>query len=191
MCLSPSRWRVPCWPPSSNLRVNPNDIWREIRVSNNTRNLHPHYRSACAGFVKDRNVEKLAASMGMSAHVLRNKFNQQQKHKLSGDDLIALYQVTKDETLLDALLFECGLTAVAIPDAERAPSLTHQVINLNSQIASIGQRTLELTERGRITSNEHQSFMSIAAAAMGSVALLINDVEQRFQVVSPLAALAM
>jgi hypothetical protein len=26
---------------------------------------------------------------------------------------------------------------------------------------------------------------------MGSVALLINDVEQRFQVVSPLAALAM
>ncbi|WP_284125458.1 phage regulatory CII family protein, partial [Klebsiella pneumoniae] len=81
-------------------------------------NLHPHYRSVCAGFVKDRNVEKLAASVGMSAHVLRNKFNQQQKHKLSGDDLIALYQVTKDETLLDALLFECGLTAVAIPDAE-------------------------------------------------------------------------
>ncbi|WP_368206130.1 phage regulatory CII family protein [Aeromonas sp. s5] len=160
-------------------------------MSNTTRNLHPYYRSACAGFVKDRNIEKLAASMGMSAHVLRNKFNQQQKHKLSGDDLIALYQVTKDETLLDALLFECGLTAVAIPDAERAPSLTHQVIQLNSQIASIGQRTLELTERGRITSNEHRSFMSIAAAAMGSVALLINDVEQRFQVVSPLAALAM
>lgn len=65
------------------------------------------------------------------------------------------------------------------------------MIQLNSQISSIGQRTLELTERSRITSNEHRSFMSIAAAAMGSVALLINDVEQRFQVVSPLAALAM
>lgn len=160
-------------------------------MSNTTRNIHPYYRSACASFVKGRNVEKLAASIGMSAHVLRNKFNQQQKHKLSGDDLIALYHATKDEALLDALLFECGLTAVAIPDAERAPSLTHQVIHLNSQIASIGQRTLELTERGRITGNDHRTFMSIATEAMGAVALLINDVDRRFQVVSPIAALAM
>lgn len=173
------------------LPPNHSDLWRDIRVSNITKSQHPHYRGACASFAKDHNVEQVAASIGMSAHVLRNKFNQAQKHKLSGEDLIALYHATQDETLLDALLLECGLTAVAIPSAERAPSLTHQVIQLNSQIASIGQRTLELTERGRITNNEHRSFMSIATAAMGSVALLINDVEQRFQVMSPLAALAM
>ncbi|MGY4028459.1 phage regulatory CII family protein [Aeromonas rivuli] len=160
-------------------------------MSDNHTNLHPYYRAACASFVEQHNMESVAASIGMSSHVLRNKFNQAQKHKLSGDDLVALYHATHDETLLDGLLFECGLTAIAIPCTERAPSLPHQAIGLNAAVATIGQRALELTERGRITRTERNSLVSVATAAMGSLAILIHDVEQRFQAVSPLAALAM
>lgn len=156
-------------------------------MSNITQNIHPHYRGACAGFVKEHNVKKLAASIGMSAHVLRNKFNQQQKHKLSGDDLIAIYRATGDASLLSGLLFECGLTAVAIPKTERAPSLPHQAIDLNAKIASIGQRVLELAERGRITRSERNTLVSVATSAMGSLAILIHDIEARFQAVPTLA----
>ncbi|MDQ1883633.1 hypothetical protein A7D02_03445 [Aeromonas salmonicida] len=156
--------------------------------------IHRHWVSACQQFADNNKgkVADLGRTIGMKhPQTLSNKLNPEQEHELTVAELISLYHATKDETLFDGALLCCGLTAVAIPQGERAPSLTHQVIHLNSQIASIGQRTLELTERGRITSKEHRTFMSIATAAMGSVALLINDVEQRFQVMSPLAALAM
>ena len=156
--------------------------------------IHTYWHQACLLFADNNKgkVADLGRAIGMKhPQTLSNKLNPEQEHELTVPELISLYHATRDETLFDGALLCCGLTAVAIPKGERAPSLTHQVINLNSQIASIGLHTLELTERGRITSKEHRTFMSIATAAMGSVALLINDVEQRFQVVSPLAALAM
>lgn len=156
-------------------------------MSTNTHHIHPHYRGACDKFKSQHCLEELAGQLGMGAHVLRNKFNRAQKHKLSGEDLIALYHATGDETLIDGLLFECGLTAVAIPQAERAPSLPHQAIDLNAKVASIGQRALELTERGRITRSERNTLVSVATSAMGSLAILIHDVEARFQAVPTLA----
>ncbi|EJN6956443.1 phage regulatory CII family protein [Aeromonas hydrophila] len=156
--------------------------------------IHRNWHQACQLFADNNKggVADLGRAIGMKhPQTLSNKLNPEQEHELTVAELISLYHATQDETLFDGALLCCGLTAVAIPKGERAPSLTHQVISLNSQIASIGLHTLELTERGRITSHEHRTFMSIATAAMGSVALLINDVEQRFQVVSPLAALAM
>ncbi|MNF22884.1 Phage regulatory protein CII (CP76) [compost metagenome] len=79
------------------------------------------------------------------------------------------------------------MTAVAIPQAERAPSLPHQAIDLNAKIASIGQRALELTDRGRITRSERNTLVSVATSAMGSLAILIHDIEARFQAVPALA----
>ncbi|MCW0506950.1 phage regulatory CII family protein, partial [Aeromonas piscicola] len=63
----------------------------------------------------------------------------------------------------------------------------HQAIDLNAKIASIGQRALELTERGRITRSERNTLVSVATSAMGSLAILIHDVETRFQAVPALA----
>ena len=156
-------------------------------MSNNHPHLHPHYLSACDRFSISHNLEEVADAIGMSGHVLRNKFNRAQKHKLSGEDLIALYHATGDETLFDGLLLECDLTAVAIPHAERAPSLPHQAIDLNAKVASIGQRALELTDRGRITRSERNTLVSVATSAMGSLAILIHDIEARFQAVPTLA----
>lgn len=50
----------------------------------------------------------MAASIGTSAYVLRNKFNQQQKHKLFGDGFMTFYCVTKNEALIDALLLKAA-----------------------------------------------------------------------------------
>lgn len=156
-------------------------------MSNITQRLHPHYRGACASFAEKHNVEQVAASIGMSSHVLRNKFNEAQKHKLSGDDLIKLTLATKDQTLLQGVLFECGYTAMPIPAATRAPSMTHQVIDLTAKLASLGQRALEITSGGRITRSERNTLVSVATSAMGSLAILIHDIEARFQAVPTLA----
>ncbi len=149
---------------------------------------HPHWISACQRFAASHNIAEIAQRAGMNPQLLRNKLNPDQPHELTVAELIAITQASDgDETLFDGALFGCGLTAVAIPQAERAPSLPHQAIDLNAKIASIGQRTLELTDRGRITRSERNTLVSVATSAMGSLAILIHDIEARFQAVPALA----
>ncbi|MFM5842340.1 phage regulatory CII family protein [Aeromonas sanarellii] len=149
---------------------------------------HPHWISACQRFAASHNMAEIAQRAGINPQLLRNKLNPDQPHELTVAELIAITQASEgDETLFDGALFGCGLTAVAIPQAERAPSLPHQAIDLNAKIASIGQRALELTDRGRITRSERNTLVSVATSAMGSLAILIHDIEARFQAVPTLA----
>lgn len=149
---------------------------------------HPHWISACQRFAASHNMAEIAQRVGMNPQLLRNKLNPDQPHELTVAELIAITQASDgDETLFDGALFGCGLTAVAIPQAERAPSLPHQAIDLNAKVASIGQRALELTERGRITRSERNTLVSVATSAMGSLAILIHDIEARFQAIPALA----
>lgn len=149
--------------------------------------IHTHWHSACQKFADNNKgqVAELARAIGMkNTQTLNNKLNPEQEHELTVAELIAIYHATEgDETLFDGALLCCGLTAVAIPKGERAPSLPHQALSLNAQVASIGQRALELTERGRITRSERNTLVSVATSAMGSIAILIHDIEARFQAV--------
>ncbi|MNR56523.1 Phage regulatory protein CII (CP76) [compost metagenome] len=61
--------------------------------------------------------------------------------------------------------------------------MAHQVIRLNANVASIGQRAVELTERGRITRSERNTLWSKATFVMGEVAILMHQFEQRCQAV--------
>ncbi|MDH0348705.1 phage regulatory CII family protein [Aeromonas dhakensis] len=149
---------------------------------------HQHFESACSRFTASHSLAEVARAAGIGEQLLRNKLNPAQPHQLTARELVAIYHATEgDETLFDGLLLECGLTAVAIPKADRAPSLPHQAIDLNAKIASIGQRALELTDRGRITRTERNTLVSVATSAMGSLAILIHDIEARFQAVPTLA----
>ena len=158
-------------------------------MSNKPNLSHSHFVGAIDRFKETHNISQLERALGMKSGVLHNKLNQAcESHKLTAFDLNALYHATDgDETLFDGMLMECKLTAIAIPNAERAPSLPHQAIDLNAKIASIGQRTLELTDRGRITRSERNTLVSVATSAMGSIAILIHDIEARFQAVPAVA----
>lgn len=149
---------------------------------------HPHFESACSRFKSNHVISQIAPSAGIDAQVLRNKLSPDQPHQLTVADLIALYHATDgDETLFDGMLLECGLTAIAIPRADQASSLPHQAIRLNADVANIGMRAVELADRGRVTRTERNTIVSVATSAMGSLALLIHDIEARFQAVPTLA----
>lgn len=84
---------------------------------------HHHFDSACSRFAASHSLAEVARAAGIGEQVLRNKLNPAQPHQLTARELVAIYHATEgDETLFDGLLLECGLTAVAIPKAERAPS---------------------------------------------------------------------
>lgn len=75
---------------------------------------HPHFESACSRFKSNHVISQIAPSAGIDAQVLRNKLGPDQPHQLTVVDLIALYHATDgDETLIDGMLLECGLTAIA------------------------------------------------------------------------------
>ena len=155
---------------------------------NKTLPKQPHFDSACSRFNASHSLAEVARAAGIGEQLLRNKLNPDQPHQLTARDLIAIYHATEgDETLFDGLLLECGLTAISIPKTDRAPSLPHQAIDLNAKVASIGQRALELADRGRVTRSERNTIVSVATAAMGSLAILIHDVEARFQAVPAVA----
>lgn len=154
---------------------------------NGTNKPH-HFESACSRFAKTYTISEVAKKAGIGEQVLRNKLNPDQPHQLTAVELIAIFHATEgDETLLDGMLMDCGLTAVAIPSAERAPSVAHQAIDLNAKVASIGQRALELSTKRNVTRTERNTIVSVATSAMGSLALLIHDIEARFQAVPTVA----
>ena len=141
------------------------------------------FQSACERFAATHVLSDVARGTGIKEQVLRNKLNADQPHKLSVEDLVAIYHATGDETLLDGALFECGLTAVKLPDAEARPHLVARAVELNANVSGIGMHALQVTQAGRITKNQRNTIVGAATAAMGELAILITEVENKFQTV--------
>ena len=59
-------------------------------MSNQRIHSHSHFAGACDLFKQAHNISHLAESIGMSSHVLHNKFNPAcERHNLTAQDLIA------------------------------------------------------------------------------------------------------
>lgn len=139
------------------------------------------FQSACDRFAALHNITEVAQAAGINPQVLRNKLNADQPHQLTVRDLITLYQVTGDETLLDGALLDCGLTAVRLPGAEEQPHLVSRAIELNAAVSGLGVHALQVTSTGRVTKGQRNTIVGVATAAMGELAILINEVENKFQ----------
>ncbi|MDX7921654.1 phage regulatory CII family protein [Aeromonas media] len=148
---------------------------------------HPHFDSACSRFAASHSLAEVARAAGINVQMLRNKLNPEQSHQLTARDLVALFHATGDETLLDGLLFECGLTAIAIPEREKAPSLAHQVIDTTAKVAGLGAQALTVVESGRVTKGQRNALVGAATAAMGNLAILITEIEHKYQAIPSLS----
>ncbi len=162
-------------------------------MSNCQQNLHRHFASACDRFKQVHNLTELAAQIGMSADVLRNKFNPAQaRHKLTATDLIDLYRVTGDDTLFDGLLFDCQLTAVRLPmAATTAPEArAQQALNAGAQILGVTAQATTLLAGDRVTKSNRNTVVSGIWAGIEHLVLLATEVEDRFHAVPGLACAA-
>ncbi|MFM4722402.1 phage regulatory CII family protein [Aeromonas dhakensis] len=162
-------------------------------MSNCQRNLHRHFASACDRFKQVHNLADLAAQIGMSADVLRNKFNPAQaRHKLTATDLIDLYRVTGDDTLFDGLLFDCQLTAVRLPAAAAAApeARAQQALNAGAQILGVTAQATTLLAGDRVTKSNRNTVVTGIWAGIEHLVLLATEVEDRFHAVPGLACAA-
>jgi predicted transcriptional regulator len=141
------------------------------------------FQSACERFAATHVLSEVARETGIREQVLRNKLNADQPHKLTVEEMIAIYHATGDETLLDGALFDCGLTAVKLPDGEAKPHLVASAVEINANVAGIGMHALEVTQSGRVTKGQRNTIVSAATIAMGQLAIIISEVEHKFQTV--------
>lgn len=140
-------------------------------------------KSACERFAATHVLFEVARETGIREQVLRNKLNADQPHK-PVEEMIAIYHATGDETLLDGALFDCGLTAVKLPDGEAKPHLVASAVEINANVAGgIGMHALEVTQSGRVTKGQRNTIVSAATVAMGQLAIIISEVEHKFQTV--------
>lgn len=162
-------------------------------MSNQRTHSHSHFAAACDLFKQAHNISQLAADIGMTSHVLHNKFNPAcERHNLTAQDLIALYQVTGDDTLFDGLLFDCGLTAVRLPGAAQvAPEArAQQALNASAQILGVTAQATTILAGDRVTKNNRNTVVTGIWAGIEHLVLLATEVEDRFHAVPGLACAA-
>ncbi|WP_324037545.1 phage regulatory CII family protein [Aeromonas dhakensis] len=162
-------------------------------MSNQRTHSHSHFAAACDLFKQAHNISQLAAAIGMSSHVLHNKFNPAcERHNLTAQDLRDLYLVTGDDTLFDGLLFDCGLTAVRLPGAAQvAPEArAQQALNASAQILGVTAQATTILAGDRVTKNNRNTVVTGIWAGIEHLVLLATEVEDRFHAVPGLACAA-
>ena len=162
-------------------------------MSNQRTHSHSHFAAACDLFKQAHNISQLADAIGMTSHVLHNKFNPAcERHNLTAQDLIAIYQATGDDTLFDGLLFDCGLTAVRLPGAAQvAPEArAQQALNASAQILGVTAQATTILAGDRVTKNNRNTVVTGIWAGIEHLVLLATEVEDRFHAVPGLACAA-
>ena len=163
-------------------------------MSNQRTRSHSHFAGACDLFKQAHNISQLAETIGMSHHVLHNKFNPAcERHNLTAQDLIALYHATGDDTLFDGLLFDCGLTAVRLPasDAVIQPEArAQQALTAGAQILGVTSQATTILAGDRVTKTNRNTVLTGLWAGIEHLVLLATEVEDRFHAVPGLACAA-
>ncbi|MFS7246832.1 phage regulatory CII family protein [Rahnella inusitata] len=149
--------------------------------------IHPHLDTAYRRFSLSHNLTEVAARMGISAQVLRNKLNPDQPHRLTLQELIKLTDITDDSTVLDGLLAQLKcLPAVPVNEAKPDNLPMHAL----SATAAIGVIAGEAISAAPMTQLRRNAILDRANQAIRDLSLLVVSVESRFHT-TPLLASAM
>ena len=151
-----------------------------------------NYEAACALFAASYSIADVARESGIGEQMLRNKLNPDQPHQLTARDLVAIYQVTGDDTLFDGLLFDCGLTAVRLPAAATATPEARalQALNASAQILGVTAQATTILAGDRVTKSHRNTVVTGIWAGIEHLVLIATEVEDRFHAVPGLACAA-
>lgn len=163
-------------------------------MSNQRHFSHSNFSTACDVFKGRYNISQLERELGMKSGMLHNKLNTAcTGHKLTGEDLINLYLLTGDDILFDGLMFDCGLTAVRMPDFEiviQPEARAQQALTAGAQILGVTSQATTILAGDRVTKTNRNTVLTGLWAGIEHLVLLATEVEDRFHAVPGIACAA-
>ncbi|MGC6386675.1 phage regulatory CII family protein [Ewingella sp. S1.OA.A_B6] len=144
-----------------------------------------HFDEACKAFVNRHNIAELAADMGTKPQILRNKFNPEQPHKLTCEEVLLITDLTEDAALLDGMLAQINCLP-SVPVNELA------TLNLSTYAlqatAAVGSIAADAVRGGNVTSQRRMSLLDGVNAGIRHLSLIGLIVQGRVQASPALAS---
>lgn len=128
----------------------------------------------------DGGCESLAPRIGMSAHVLRNKVNPNNKtHHLTLVEALRMSVMTKDRRIVEAFARELGLVCMDVPQPENCAD--GEVLEMMSEsmktFGDIGNEITKTFADGRVESRESRRVRDAIWAHLSKLFGLSNRIE--------------
>jgi len=146
---------------------------------------HYHFDDACKAFVNRHNLTELAAQMGTKPQILRNKFNPEQPHKLTCEELLLITDLTEDAALLDGMLAQINcLPSVPVNEIATSNLSTYAL----QATAAVGSIAADAVKGGAVSSQRKMSLLAGVNAGIRNLSLIGLVVQGRVHASPALAS---
>ncbi|CAK1931735.1 Transcriptional regulator [Vibrio crassostreae] len=147
------------------------------------------FDEACCVFATSENISSLAAGIGMTPTILRNKLNPAQPHVLSCVDAITLAKVSGNHTIVNSLLLGLGVVTAHITSESTDDTFVQRVLENSIHSGELSRMALEYAGNQRLTRAQKHKLIHTAHASIGVQVKLIRSLEKLNQGVCLLKAM--
>ncbi|WP_425628642.1 phage regulatory CII family protein [Vibrio neptunius] len=149
------------------------------------------FNEACWALARSENMTKLAERIGMSPTIRRNKLNSEQPHVLSGVEFIAITKVSGNHTRVNNLFLGLGVVTAHIPCEASEETFIKRALENSILSGDLAQMALVQAASSRLSRANQHNIIQKAQASIGNLVLLMSDLEERTQGVSPFFAMGL
>lgn len=136
------------------------------------------FNEACCIFAITENISSLAARIGMTPTILRNKLNPAQPHVLSCVDAITITQVSGNYTILNSLLLGLGVVTARITPESTNDTFVQSALENSIHSGELSRMALEHAGEHRLTRTQKHKIIHTAHASISVQVKLIRSLEK-------------
>lgn len=149
------------------------------------------FDEACCAFAQNENMTAIANECGITPTMLRNKLNPEQPHKLTPVELVAITKASSNYTLLNTLLLGLGVVTAKIPQNQHKANLVMHALEHASNAGDLSKMALDMGGQTRLPRTAKHDLIAKAQAGISNLVLMINELENKTQGVSPFLSMSL
>ncbi|MEZ8041781.1 phage regulatory CII family protein [Vibrio sp. 1F263] len=136
------------------------------------------FDEACCVFATSENISSLAAGIGMTPTILRNKLNPAQPHVLSCVDALTLAKVSGNHTIVNSLLLGLGVVTAHITSENTDDTFVQSVLENSVHSGELSRMALDYAGEHRLTRTQKHKIIHNAHASISVQVKLIRSLEK-------------
>ena len=147
-----------------------------------------NFDNACCAFSEAQKIAPITRLTGIKK--LTDKLNPSQPHKLSVMELKLITKASGDYSLVNSLLLSLDMVAVKVDRNGKDETLVKRTLENSINAGELARLTLENSGETRLPRRKRNELLQAAHASVSNLVLLMNDLENKTQGVSPFLSMA-